>query len=107
MYLGLKRNPMPGTLRTDLHGVLHVFHGTVYGYLVLFTYFLGESLERRPGEPVWEIPYCPRCGQWSLGNVRVQGRTYGDGINEELSGYHSGRQCLCCIDGRAQKWVVG
>ena len=66
MYLGLKRNPMPGTLRTDLHGVLHVFHGTVYGYLVLFTYFLGESLERRPGEPVWEVPHCRRFRQLLL-----------------------------------------
>ena len=41
------------TFRTDLHDVLHIFHGSVDGNLELLTYFLGESLEPRPREPTW------------------------------------------------------
>ena len=48
-----------GTFRTNLHDALHVFHGTVDGDLELFAYFLSESLEPRPREPVWKISYCP------------------------------------------------
>ena len=48
-----------GALQTDLHGFLHVFHGSVEGYLEHFAHFFGESLEPCPREPVWEVLYCP------------------------------------------------
>ena len=62
-----------GTLWTDLHSILHEFHGTVDGLLEPVTCFLGEGLEPRPREPVWEMPYCPRFRQLLVGAVRVHG----------------------------------
>ena len=51
----------PGVSQTDLHDILHIFHGIVGGYLFgTFMHFLGENLELRPREPVWEVPYSQR-----------------------------------------------
>jgi hypothetical protein len=60
-----------GTLWTDLHSTLHIFHGTVDGLLEPVTCFLGESLEPRSREPVWEMSYCPRFRQLLVGAVRM------------------------------------
>ena len=61
--MSFKRNLALGALRTDLHGVLHVFHGSVDGYFVPFSYFSGKCLEPRPREPVRKISHYPRFRQ--------------------------------------------
>jgi len=35
------------------------------------------------------------------------GRTDGDNIDEVLSGHHSGRKCICCLEGCLQEWIFG
>ena len=80
-----------GALRTDLHGILYIFHGSVGGYLILFKYFFGRSPGPLPREPVRKISYYPRFRQLLVG-FRVQAPTYGKGVNKELSRYQGFRE---------------
>ena len=53
--------------RTDLHGILDIFKRTVDSYLEFVACFFGESLESRPREPVWDVPYYQRARQVLVG----------------------------------------
>ena len=96
-----------GILWTDLHCVLDIFHRTVDGYSVLVARLFGNSLEPRPGEPVWDIPYYPGFRQPFISDyLGARSRTDGDGIDEVFSRYRRECSCTCRFDVRIQEWVI-
>ena len=64
-------------LWTDLHGILDIFQRTVDRYLELFAYSLGNNLESRPREPIWDVSHYQRARQVFVGNsLSAQGHAH-------------------------------